>query len=223
MWRSAFRGSQATARSRPGILSPRPSYQAVAGLASWTASQPANTRVRAKTTTRLTRDSSGTRTSRAPPALHAFGESGVIRPEVIAVVVPIAVGLEVNVIENHAEQPSAHRDEAADGPLGSVTTGASVAKDEHGTLELAGQDHRVADAEHRAGVEDDIGEPLTERFDRFAQPRGGEQLGRIHGDPARRNHEEIGNAARDDDLLQIGLAGQIRREARRLLHVHDPV
>src|SRR2546427_4319078 len=223
MWRSAFCGSQAIARSRPGILSPRPSYQAIAGLASWTASQPAITRVRTKTTPRLTRDSSGRRTSRWSTALYAFGESRVIGPEVIAVVVAVAVGLEVDVVEDDPKQASAHGNETADGPLRSIATRAAVAKDEHRTFELAGQDHRVADAEHRARVEDDVGEPLPERLDRLTQPRGGEQLGWIHGNPARRNDEEIGNPARDDDLVQIGLAGQVRRESGGLLDAQDPV
>src|SRR5436190_1185073 len=226
MWRSAFCGSQAIARSRPGILSPRPSYQAIAGLASWMASQPAITRVRARTTIRRARDSSGTRTSRGSIVSVATSNrrlaAGVT---VIAAVVAIAVAVRMNVdvIENDAKQTSPYCGETPDGPLSSITAGSSVPKDEHCTLELAGQDHRIADTEHRADVEDDVGEPLPERFDHLAQARRGEQLGWIHGNPARRNHEEIGNPARNDNLLQIGLARQVRRESGRLLDVQDPV
>src|SRR5262245_40210959 len=220
MWRSAFCGSQAIARSRPGILSPRPSYQAIAGLASWTASQPAITRVRARTTLRRARDSSGTRTSRGSVASVAMSNRRLVAG---VTVIAVAVCMNVDVVENDAEQTSPYCGETPDGPLSRITAGSSVAKNEHRTLELAGQDHRVADAEHRADVEDDVGEPLTERFDRLAQPRGGEQLGWIHGNPARRNHEEIGDPARNDDLVQIGLARQIRRESGRLLEVQDAV
>src|SRR6266852_4151208 len=193
MWSSAFCGSHFTARARPGILSARPSYQAIAGLASLRASQPANTRVRARTTARLARDSRGTRTSRAPPASHATGNLRLGVGMVVAVVIAIAVRVNVHVVENHTEQTGPDRDEAADGPLGGIAARPPVTKDEHRALELPGQDHGVAHTEHRAGIEDDIGEPLTERFERLAQPRRGEKLGRIHGNPARRNHEEIGN------------------------------
>src|ERR1043166_5157432 len=198
MWSSAFRGSQAMARSGPGILSPRPSYQAIAGLASWTASQPAITRVRARTTLRRARDSSGTRTSRGSVASVAMSNRRLVAGVTVIAVVAIAVAvcMNVNVVENDAEQTSPYCGETPDGPLSRITAGSSVAKNEHRTLELAGQDHRVADAEHRADVEDDVGEPLTERFDHLAQPCGGEQLGWIHGNPARGNHEEIWNTAR---------------------------
>src|SRR5205809_496238 len=225
MWRSAFCGSQAIARSRPGILSPRPSYQAIAGLASWMASQPAITRVRARTTIRRARDSSGIRTSRGSVASVATSNRRLVAGVTVVAVVAIAVAVRMNVdvIENDAKQTSPYCGETPDGPLSSITAGSSVPKDEHCTLELAGQDHRIADTEHRADVEDDVGEPLPERFDHLAQARRGEQLGWIHGNPARRDHEQIGNTTRNDDLLQIGLAGQVRRESGRLLEVQDPV
>src|SRR5262249_55979343 len=214
MWSSAFCGSQAIARSRPAILSPRPSYQATAGLASWMASQPAITTVRARTTIRLARDSSGTRTSRGCVASAACDNRRLLAGVTVIAVVAIAitVGMNVDVIENDAEQTSPYCGEASDGPLSGITASSSVAKNEHRTLELAGQDHRIADPEHRADVEDDVGEPLTERFDHLAQARRGQQLGWIHGNAARGHHEEIGDTARNDDLVQIGLAGQIRRE-----------
>src|SRR5437773_7866571 len=227
MWSSAFCGSQAIARSRPAILSPRPSYQATAGLVSWMASQPAITTVRARTTIRRARDSSGTRTSRGCVASVACDNrrllAGVTVIAVVAIAIAVAVGMNVDVIENDAEQTSPYCGEASDGPLSGITASSSVAKNKHRTLELAGQDHRVADTEHRADVEDDVGEPLPERFDHLAQPCGGEQLGWIHGNPARGNDEEIWNTARNDDLVQIGLAGQIRRESGRLLEVQHPV
>src|SRR5437867_1480383 len=221
MWRSAFWGSQATARSRPGILSSRPSYQATAGLASWMASQPAITTVRVRTTIRRARDSSGTRTSRGSAASVASDNRRLVAGVTVVAVVAIAVAVRMNVdvIENDAEQTSPYCGETPDGPLSGISAGSSVAEDEHRTLELAGQDHRIADTEHRADVEDDVGEPLPERFDHLAQARRGEQLGWIHGNPARRNHEEIGNPARNDNLLQIGLARQVRRESGRLLDV----
>src|SRR2546427_9501693 len=171
MWRSAFCGSQATARSRPGILSPRPSYQAIAGLASWMASQPAITRVRARTTIRRARDSSGTRTSRGSVVSVATSNRRLVAGVAVVAVVAIAVAVRMNVdvIENDAEETSPYCGETPDGPLSSITAGSSVAKDEHRTLELAGEDHRIADTEHRADVEDDVGEPLPERFDHLAQ------------------------------------------------------
>src|SRR6266571_8699647 len=152
MCSSAFCGSNFTARSRPGILSPLPSYQAIAGLASFAASQPANTMVRARTTARLARDSRGTRTSRTLPPSHATGNRRVGVGVVIAVVIAIAVRVNVDVVENHTEQTGPDRDEAADGPLGGITARPAVTKDEHRALELAGQDHGVAHTEHRAGI-----------------------------------------------------------------------
>src|SRR5947208_9925689 len=108
MWSSAFRGSQAIARSRPGILSPRPSYQATAGLASWMASQPAITTVRARTTIRRARDSSGTRTSRGSVASVARDNGGLVAGVTVVAVVAIAVAVRMNVdvIENDDEATS---------------------------------------------------------------------------------------------------------------------
>src|SRR3989441_13001848 len=163
MWRSAFFGSQATARSRPAILSPRPSYHAIAGLASWTASQPAITRVRARTTIRRARDSSGTRTSRGSVASVATSNRRLVAGGTVVAVVAIAVAVRMNVdvIENDAKQTSPYCGETPDGPLSGITARAPMTKDEHRALELAGQDHCIADTEHRADVEDDVGEPLT--------------------------------------------------------------
>src|SRR5262245_8562164 len=134
MCSSAFWGSNFTARSRPGILSPLPSYQASAGLASFAASQPANTMVSARTIPRLARDSRGTRTRRTWPASHATGDWRVGVGGVIAVVIAVAVvpvPVDVHVVENHTEQAGPDRDEAADGPLSGVTARPSVAKYEH--------------------------------------------------------------------------------------------
>src|SRR5215470_380248 len=213
MCRSAFFGSQVIARSRPGILSPRPTYQAIAGLASWMASQPAITTVRARTTTRRALDSSGTRTSRGSTDSVASDNcrlvAGVTVIAVVAVAIAVAVGMNVDVVQNDAEQTSPDCGEAPDGPLSGISAGSSVAKNEDRALEQASQDHRVADPEHRADVEHDVGKPLPERFDHLAQPCGGEQLGWIHGNPAGRDHEQIGNSARDDGLIEIGLARQI--------------
>src|SRR5437870_7912085 len=172
MWRSAFRGSQATARSRPGSLSPRPSYQAIAGLASWMASQPAITRVRARTTIRRARDSSGTRTSRGSVASVATSNRRLVAGvTVIAAVIAIAIAVRVNVdvIENDAEQTSPYCGETPNGPLSGITARSPMTKDEHRALELAGQDHRIAYTEHRADGEDDVGEPLPEGSDHLAQ------------------------------------------------------
>src|SRR5213594_696281 len=133
MWRSAFFGSQVIARSRPAILSPRPSYQAIAGLASWTASQPAITRVRARTTIRRARDSSGIRTSRGSVASVATSNRRLVAGVTVVAIV-VAVRMNVDVSENDAEQTSPYCGETPDGPLCSITAGSSVAKDEHRTL-----------------------------------------------------------------------------------------
>src|SRR5262249_1599745 len=186
-----------------------------AGLASWMASQPAITTVRERTTMRLALDSSGTRTSRGStdsvPSDNCRLVAGGTVIAVVAIAIAVAVGMNVDVVQNDAEQTSPDCGKAPDGPLSGITAGSSVTKNQHRTLELAGEDHRVADPEHRADVEHDVGEPLTERFDHLAQARRGQQLGWIHGNAARGHHEEIGDTARNDDLFQIGLAGQIQR------------
>ena len=108
-------------------------------------------------------------------------------------------------------------------PLGGVAARAAVAEHQDHALQPGRQDHGVADAVERRGVEDDVGEPLAEELERLGEPRRGQQLGRVEGDPARRDHVEVRDLRGLQDGGQLGLAREEGRQPRRLRHLEELV
>ena len=87
---------------------------------------------------------------------------------IVPVVAVIAGAATLYVVEHDAEHSGAHRGQQARGMLGGITTGASVAQDQHHAFNAWRQDQGIADAEQRRRIEDDMRETPVEGLQRLA-------------------------------------------------------